>query len=89
MHGIKVEVNHEIIIITKTTYKTDIALYLEIALVKTKVLLLHNTLVHDMTIIKAIALLIDSHTTYHIHVILVFLDLGHIRIQYHSTTSIK
>ena len=89
MHGIKVEVHHVIIIITKTTYKTDIALYLEIVLVMTKVLLPHNRLVHDMTIMKAIALLIDPHTTYPIHVILVFLDLGHIRIQYHPTTSIK
>ena len=52
---IEVEVHQEIIISRKTTnHKADIALYLEIDLVMTKVLLLHNTLDHDMSTIKKI-----------------------------------
>ena len=38
----------------KTIHKRDIALHLEIALVMTKVLLLNNTVDHDMTTIKDI-----------------------------------
>ena len=49
IHVIEVEVIPEIIISTKIILKTDIALHLEIDLFMTKVLLLHNTLNHDMT----------------------------------------
>ena len=49
IHAIEVEVIHEITI-TKTIHKTDIALHLEIDLVMTRVLLLQNTLDHEMTI---------------------------------------
>ena len=55
-----------------TIHKTDNFLPLEIVLVITKALLLQNTLVHDMTIIKKprnlIALLIHSHTNHLIDV---------------------
>ena len=55
IHAIEVEVIHEIFITTKITiHKTDIALHLEIDSGMTRVLLLHNTLDHDMTIIKEI-----------------------------------
>ena len=47
IHVIEVEVTHEINITTKKFLKPDIALHLEIDLVMTKVLLLHNTLDHD------------------------------------------
>ena len=53
IHDIKVDVHHGILIIPKTTiHKIDIALHLEIDLVMTKLLLLNNTLDHDMTIIN-------------------------------------
>ena len=59
------------------------ALTLEIALAMTKVLLLHNTLVHDMTIINEIrddvASLIDLHTNQPIDVTLVT-DIDHVHI---------
>ena len=63
-NDIEVEVNHEKNFIPKTTiHKIDIDLQLEIDLVMTKILLLHNTLDQEMTIINAtralIALLID------------------------------
>ena len=55
IHDLEVEVHHEISITTKVTiHKTDIAPHLETDLVMTRVLLLHNTLDHDMTIIKEI-----------------------------------
>ena len=55
IHAIEVEIIHEIIITTNTTiHKTDIALHLEIDSVMTRVLLLHNTLDHEMTILKEI-----------------------------------
>ena len=83
IHAIEVEVIHEIII-TKTIHKADIALHLEIGLVMTRVLLLHNTLDHDMTIIKEIrdpiALLTDLRTDPLIDMTLVT-DIDHARIQ--------
>ena len=62
IHAIEREVIHEKLI-TKTIHKSDIAQHLEIDLVMTKVLLLRNTLDHDMITIKEvrdpIALLTD------------------------------
>ena len=67
-----------------TIHKTDIALHLEIDLVMTRVLLLHNTLDHDMTIIKEIrdpiALLTDLLSDPLIDMTL-FTDIDHARIQ--------
>ena len=55
IHAIDVEVLQELIFITKIQFhKTDIALHPEIDSVMTKILLLHNTLGHDMTIINEI-----------------------------------
>ena len=56
LHDIEVEVIHEIIIL-KTLHETDIALHLEIDSVMTRILLLHNTLDHDMTFTKGFAIL--------------------------------
>ena len=85
IHAIEVEVIHEISITTKITiHKTDIAVHLEFDLVMTTVLLLHNTLDQDMTIIKDIrdpfALLSDLLTYPLIDVTLVT-DIEHARIQ--------
>ena len=44
----EVEVPHETILTTKTIHKIDTVLHLEIDLVMTKVLLLHNILDHDL-----------------------------------------
>ena len=79
IHDIEVEVHHELIIITKTTtHRTDTTQHPEI--VMTKVLLLNNTLVHDMINIEEtrnlIALLIDHHTNHLIDVPLVT-DVNH------------
>ena len=49
IHDIEVEVQHERIMTKITIHKTDTVLPLEIVLVMTKALLLHNTIVHDMT----------------------------------------
>ena len=55
IHATEVEVLHEIINTTEITiHKTDIVLHLEIDSVMTRILLLHNTLDHDMIIIKEI-----------------------------------
>ena len=83
IHGIEVEVHHKIIIIQKTTvHKIDIAL--EIDLVMTKVVLLHNTLDHDMTIEHEsrdlIALRINPHTGHLLDVTLVT-DIDQVHIQ--------
>ena len=68
VHDIEVEVHYEIIIITKTTtHRTDTLLQPKIVLVLTKVLL-YNTLVNDMIIMKenrdVIALRVDHHTNH-------------------------
>ena len=85
IHDTEVEVHHEIVP-TKTTttfHKTDIALYLEIDLDMTKVLLLHTTLDHDMITTKEtrhlIALLIYPHTNHLIDVTPVT-DIDHAHI---------
>ena len=58
IHDIEVEVHREITRMTEITiHKTDPALHLEIVLVMTKVPILHNILVHDMTPTKRLAIL--------------------------------
>ena len=55
IHVIEVEVIHELNITTKKLlHKTYIALHPEIVLAMSKILLLHNTLDHDMTTINEI-----------------------------------
>ena len=85
IHDIQVEVHHRMFIIPKTTiHKLDIALHPVIDLFMTKILLLHNTLDQDMTIINEtrdlIALLIDPPTSYLKDVILVP-DIDHAHTQ--------
>ena len=76
-YDIEVEVHQEIIIIPKTTiHKIDIALHLEIHLVMTRVLLLHNTLDHDMTFVNKTRDLIA-----HDQELLLFLYLDQTQIQ--------
>ena len=58
----EVEVPHETILTTKTIHKIDTVLHQEIDLVLTKVLLLHNTLDHDMILSNVIPGLIALHT---------------------------
>ena len=50
----EVEVLHETTLTTKTIHKIDTVLHLEIDLAMTKVLLLHNTLDHDMILTNVI-----------------------------------
>ena len=85
IHDTEVEVHHEIIAIQKTTiHKKNIALHLEIDFVMKKVLLLHNTLDHDMTFINEtrdlIALRIDPLTDHPSDVTLVTV-IDHVHIQ--------
>ena len=85
IHAIDVEVLQELIIITKKQFhKTDIALHLEIDSVMTKILHLHNTLDHDMTIINEIhdpiAHLTDLATDPLVGMTLV-IDIDHVHIQ--------
>ena len=49
----EVEVLHVTILTTKTIHKTDTILHLEIDLVMIKILLLHDTLDHDMILTNA------------------------------------
>ena len=58
----EVEVPHETILTTKTIHKIDTVLHLEIDLAMTKVLLLHNTLDHDMILTNVIPGLTALHT---------------------------
>ena len=58
----EVEVPHETTLTTKTIHKIDTVLHLEIDLVMTKVLLLHNTLDHDMILTNVTPGLIALHT---------------------------
>ena len=89
IHVIEVEVIHEITITIKILiHKTDIALQPEIVFVMTKVLLLHNTLDHDMTTINEIhdpiALLTDLLTDPLTDRTLV-INIDHARIQEKTT----
>ena len=76
----EVEVPHETILTTKTIHKIDTVLHLEIDLVMTKALLLHNTLDHDMILTNVIprltALHTDPRTDLHIETTLA-LDTNH------------
>ena len=58
----EVEVPHETTPTTKTIQKIDTVLHLEIDLVMTKVLLLHNTVDHDMILTNVISGLTALHT---------------------------
>ena len=85
VQAIEVEIFHEIIITTiMLIHKTDIALHPEIDLFMAKVLLLHNTLDHDMTTINEIhdpiALLTDLVTDPLTDMTLV-IDIDHVHIQ--------
>ena len=66
----EVEVLHVTILIPKTIHKIDTVLHLEIDLIMTKVLLLHNTLGHDMTLTRAIHGLTILHTGLHIDLLI-------------------
>ena len=84
----EVEVLHVTTLITKTIHKIDTVLHLEIDLILTKVLLLHNTLGHDMTLTKVIhdltVLLTDLHIDLLIDTTLV-LNIDHALIQENTT----
>ena len=58
----EVEVPHETILTIKTIHKINTVLHLEIDLVMTKVLLLHNTLDHDMILTNVTPGLTALHT---------------------------
>ena len=58
----EVEVLHETTLTTKPIHQIDTVLHLEIDLAMTKVLLLHNTLDHDMILTNVIPGLIAQHT---------------------------
>ena len=60
----EVKVPHETILTTKTIHKIDTVLHLEIDLVMTKVLLLHNTLDHVMILTNVIPGLTVLHTNH-------------------------
>ena len=59
---IEVEVPHVTTLTTETIHKTDTVLHLEIDLVMTKVLLLHNILDHDMVPTNEIHAFTVHHT---------------------------
>ena len=67
---IEVEVLHVTTLITTPIHKIDTVLYLEIDLATTKVLLLHNTLDHDMIHINAIHGLTARHTDLFLWIVL-------------------
>ena len=81
---IEVEVPHVTILTTKPIHKIDTVLHLEIDLVTTKVLLLHNTLDHDMIHTDAIHGLTVLHTDFRIDLFIdttLALDIDHAPIQ--------
>ena len=85
----EVEVLHVTTLITKTIHKIDTVPHLEIDFITTKVLLLHNTLDHDMTHTNAIHGLAVLHTDLNIDLLLdktLVLDIDHALIQ-ETTTS--
>ena len=89
IHDIEVRVHHKKIIIKIIIHKTEIVLSQEIVLVMTKaLLLLQNTLVHGMTIIKEtrdhIVLLIDPPANHLIGVTRVTdIDHAHTLLDHH------
>ena len=85
---IDVEVLHVTTLTTKLIYKTDTVLHLEIELIMTEVLLLHNTLGRDMTLTSAIHGLTVLHTDFHIDLLIdttLVLDIDHALIQEKTT----
>ena len=75
----EVEVHHETLT-TKTIHKIDTVLHLEIVLAMTKLLLLHNTLDHDMILTNVISGLTALHTDPRTDVIIdttLALDIDH------------
>ena len=81
---IEVEVPHVITLTTKLIHKIDTVLHLEIDLVMTKVLLLHNTLDYDMIPTNAIHGLTVLHTDLRIDLLIdttLALDIDHAHIQ--------
>ena len=81
---IEVELPHAIPLTTKPIHKIDTVLHLEIDLVMTKVLLLHNTLDHVLIAINAIHALIVLHTDLRIDLLIdttLALDIDHAHIQ--------
>ena len=79
IHDIEVEVHQKLIITKITVHKTDTVLPLEIVLVMTKALLLHNTLVHGMTVIKETRELIAASTN-HLTDMTFVTDIGHAHV---------
>ena len=82
--AIEVEVPHVTVLTTKLIHKIDTVLHLEIDLVTTKVLLLHNTLDHDMILINAIHAPTVLHTDIRIDLLIdttLALDIDHAHIQ--------
>ena len=81
---IEIELLHETSLTTKLIHKTEIVLNLEIDLAMTKVLPLHNTLDHDMTLTNVIhgltVLHIDLRIDHPIDTTLV-IDIDHVPIQ--------
>ena len=81
---IQVEVPHVTTLTTKPIHKIDTVLHLEIDLAMTKVLLLHNTLDHDMILTNAIHGLTALRTDLHIDLLIdttLALDIDHAPIQ--------
>ena len=66
----EVEKPHVTTLTTKTIYKVDTVLHLEIDLAMTKVLPIHNTLDHDMELTDAIHVLTALHTDLHIDLLI-------------------
>ena len=66
----EVEVPHETTPAIKTIHKIDTVLHLEIDLVMTKVLLLHNTLDYDMILTNVIPGLTALHTDPHTDILI-------------------
>ena len=76
----EVEVLPEITLTIKIIHKIDTVPHLETDSIMTKILLLHNTLDHDMTHINAIHDLIVRHTELHIDLLIdqtLVLDINH------------
>ena len=85
----EVEVLHVTTPIIKTIHKTDTVPHLEIDFITTKVLLLHNTLDHDMTHTNAIHGPIVLHTDLHIDLLIektLVLDIDHALVQENTTS---
>ena len=84
----EIEVLHVITRITKTIHKIDTVPHPEIDLITTKVLLLHNTLGHDMTLTNVIHGLTVLHTDLHLDLFIdttLALDIDHNLIQENTT----